>query len=552
MKQFKNRAAFIPAAIAAFLIYGFVVIESDIYFRITKSIDIYGRIFKEVSSNYVDRLNPEEFMLAGIKGMLSSLDPYTVFIDEELQKDVDIITKGKYNGIGASVGIQNDKVTIIDLIEGYSAQRQGMRIGDVIFEIDGVPMSRDNYSELSKYLKRDAGTEISVTVEREGVEEKILFNLVCEEVEIKNITYYGFVPESSNNVYIKLSGFSRSAGEEIKKALIELSAQKEVQSIILDLRGNPGGLLDAAIDVSEKFLKTGQLIVSVIGRDTTDISRYFSTEEPITGKNKLAVLVDHGSASASEIVAGAIQDHDRGILLGTNSFGKGLVQTVIPLSYNTSLKITTSRYYTPSGRCIQRINYGDENKVFEDTTIFVGSEYFTDNNRIVYSAGGILPDSVVDNDSESRQVKQLLAKGMFFKFASFYFNTHENFNWKNVTEQDLFNSFLKYLSDNKFQYTSRSEKLLNDLKEEAEKENYNLGIKENLTHLLTVFQDEKDKELLKYKNDIIREIRKEIAAHTEGRGGRIIESLKYDKQFETALSILKNDSMYKKLLNISE
>ncbi|MCL6097765.1 MAG: S41 family peptidase, partial [Bacteroidetes bacterium] len=349
---------FLPL-IAVVFFSGFITRDNDIYFQINKGIDIFGRVYKEVALNYVDQLNPEEFMLAGINGMLTSLDPYTNFIDADGQKDIDIITKGKYGGIGATVGLRNDNVTIVDLIEGFSAQRQGMRIGDVITKINNVRITKDNFESLSEMLKGDPGTTISVTVKRDGASDEITFNLVREEIEVKNVTYYGFVPAGSKNAYIKLSGFSQTAGEEVKKALLDLKSKGEIESLILDLRGNPGGLLDAAIDVCGKFLNKGQLIVSVIGRDSLNTKNYSSNEEPIAGKVRMAVLIDEGSASASEIVSGAMQDHDRAVLVGTNSYGKGLVQTIIPLSYNTSLKITTARYYTPSGRSIQKIDYAE-------------------------------------------------------------------------------------------------------------------------------------------------------------------------------------------------
>jgi len=279
------------AAVLVLTLSGFMQSDTDIYFQMSKSIDIFGRVYKEVAINYVDEVKPKDFMLEGIKGMLANLDPYTVYIDENHQKDIELITKGKYGGIGATVGLYNDKITIVDLIEGYSAQRQGIRIGDVIIKVDSIEISKDNYEDLGKYLKREPGTEISITIERDGKKGNMIFNLVSEEIEIRNITYYGFVPEESNNVYLKLSGFSRSAGEEIRKAIQELRVQKEIESIILDLRGNPGGLLDAAIDVSEKFLYKDNVIVSIKGRDKKQEQTYKAKEEPIAGNIKLGVRV---------------------------------------------------------------------------------------------------------------------------------------------------------------------------------------------------------------------------------------------------------------------
>ncbi len=539
------------ASTAIFLFSGFIKKDTDIYFEINKSIDIFGKVYREVTLNYVEPLNPQEFMLAGIEGMLQSLDPYTNFIDQDNQKDIDIITKGKYGGIGATIGLRNESITIVDLIEGYSAQRQGMRIGDVIVKIGDVLITKDNYDEMNELLKGDPGTTIKIEVAREGNDELIIFNLVREEIEIKNISYYGFVPQNSNNAYIKLSGFSRSAGDEVKKALTDLKDQRVIESIILDLRGNPGGLLDAAIDVCEKFIKKKQLVVSVQGRDSLSSKKYYSYEEPIIGDIKLAVLIDESSASASEIVAGAIQDHDRGIVVGVNSYGKGLVQTLIPLSYNTSLKITTARYYTPSGRSIQKVDYSEKNKVFEINGMIKQSQYKTDNQRIVFSAGGIKPDTTVLNKSKSILVQRLLADGMFFKFATNIYNNNIKSDFKDYSDEDLLIKFKKYLQDQKFHFVSTAEKLINQLKKAVVDENLDKKFLEQLEQAENQIDDSHSKEIEKYKDDIIASIKEELAARTNGRQGRILESLLYDKQIETAFSLLKDNNQYKKLLKIA-
>ncbi len=531
------------------ILLGFVNSDSDIYFQMSKGIDIFGRVYKEIALNYVDEVKPEPFMLEGIKGMLATLDPYTVYIDEHHQKDIEVITKGKYGGIGATVGIHNNKVTIVDLIEGYSAQRQGIRIGDVIIKIDSIEITRKNYNKLGDYLKKEPGTEISVTIKREGVDDELVFNLVSEEIEIKNLTYYGFVPSNSNNAYLKLSGFTKSAGDEVRKAIRELRLQKEIKSIVLDLRGNPGGLLDAAVDVSEKFLKKNSVVVSIKGRSNKKGEVYKAKEEPIAKNIKLAVLVDNGSASASEIVAGAIQDHDRGIVVGTKSYGKGLVQTVVPLSFNTSLKLTTARYYTPSGRCIQKIDYSKGKDVFEHSNKNKEAKYFTDNKREVFAGGGITPDSIVTNSSESHFVKVLLAQGMFFRFATNFFNTNTEDKINSKTDDELFESFMTHLKQQNFKYKSNSEKLLNELEETFEEDGYDSALLIEIEKLKSKFGEVKEKELIKYKKDIIAEIKKELAARTDGRKGRIIESLKHDAQFSVAIDILRDDDIYKSLLN---
>lgn len=538
--------------IAVVLSLGFVKGDSDKFYQMSKAIDIFGKIYKEVTLNYVDDINPSEFMLEGVKGMLSSLDPYTNYIDEAMKKDIDLMTTGKYGGIGASVGIREGDVTIIDLVEGYSAQRQGIRIGDVIREVGDIVISKENYSELSNYLKGDPGKVVTIMIERDGFDDLLTFNLVLEEVIVKNLTYYGFIPESSNNVYLKLSSFTRGAGEEIKNAIIELRQQKPIESIVLDLRNNPGGLLDQAIDVSEKFLKKDQLIVSVVGRDSTKIARYYSKEEPIAGDAKLVVLVNGNTASASEIVSGAIQDHDRGVILGEQSFGKGLVQTVIPLSYNTSLKITTARYYTPSGRCIQKIDYSDNSKVIDNIVQLNQKQFKTDNNRDVYSAGGVDPDTVVTNSSESSQVESLLARGMFFNFATNFYNSNTNFRLNDFNDNQYFDHFITYLSEQEFNYTSKSEKLLNELEKLTSEEHFTEEIRNSVKELAAKFDEEKMRELVEHKSDIVKEIRKELAARLFGRDGRIVESLKNDNQFDHALQILDEGVTYSQLLALGE
>ena len=550
MNRFLKKQTLLGLVVLAVFITGFVSVDRDIYFKISKSIDTFGKVYREVSINYVDDISPENFMLAGIKGMLSSLDPYTTYIDETMKKDLDVLTKGKYGGIGTSVGLRKNKVTILDLMEGYPAQRQGLRVGDVILKVDSIKVSKENYPNLSSYLKGDPGKIITLTIERDGIEDSLIYQLVIEEIIITNVTYYGFIPEGGNNAYIKLSGFSRSAGKEVKNALLEMKKEKEIHSIILDLRGNPGGLLDQAIDISEKFLSKNDLVVSVMGRDTTKMIKYFSKETPLAAKSKVVVLIDGGSASASEIVAGAIKDHDRGVIVGERSFGKGLVQTILPLSFSTSLKITTAKYYTPSGRCIQEIDYSKKHDVFGDNKKQNTEQFFTDNSREVFADGGISPDSVVSNSSKSKQIQTLLARGMFFRFATNYFNTNVISNIDSLDGGKIYLGFLSYLEEHKFDYTSKSEKLLTDLEKIAKKEEMSKSIKELINTLENEYKSEETAELEKHKNEIISEVKEELAARISGRKGRILQSIKKDKQFSVALEILNNNSVYNKLLGV--
>ncbi|MGE5499063.1 MAG: S41 family peptidase [Syntrophothermus sp.] len=541
----KGKYFLIPVILLVFS--GFFKSDGDIYFQVSRSIDIFGRVYKEVSFNYVDNLNPEEFMISGINGMLASLDPYTVFIDEKRKSDIDLLTSGKYGGIGISIGLRNEKVTIVDLLDGYSAQRQGMRIGDVITKVNDVPISKDNFEDISSLVKGDPGSEVKVTVTRD-TDEEMIFDLQREEIKVKNLTYGGFVPENSSNAYLKLTGFSRTAGDEIQKSLSELKSQKELGSIILDLRGNPGGLLDAAVDVCEKFLDKNQLIVTVRGRDSSNNKSYLASEDPVAGKTRLVVLVDSGSASASEIVAAAIQDHDRGIILGTDTFGKGLVQTVIPLSYNTSLKITTAKYYTPSGRCIQKVDYSKNNKVFISEKGTAVQAYKTDHSRAVYGSGGIKPDTLVENDSDVNVVSELQSHGLIFRYASLFANSHIKDDYSKINNDLLFNGFIDFIKKQNYKYRSEIEKQIGSMREAASKEKYNKSILDQLGSLENQFKNMRDFEIINHKPEIINALRSELISRFQGSSGRIKESLNYDRQFKIALDVVRNEEIYNHLL----
>lgn len=533
----------------AILLTGFFVGKGDIYFEIAKNLDLLGRVYKEITFNYVDEVDPENFLRAGIQGMLTSLDPYTIFIDEKKIEDIDLITNGKYGGVGISIGLRGNDVTVVEIMDGYAAQRQGIQIGDIIIEAGGEPISPNNIDDISYLVKGEPGTTVELKVVRNELRDTIAFNLVREEVIVKNIPYAAFYPENSNTAYIKLSNFSRAASDEIKKSLKDLKEQKNVNSIILDLRGNPGGLLDIAIDVCDKFLARDLLVVSTKGRDQSSEKKYYSVEEPIVSDEvDIIVLINGGSASASEIVAGALQDHDRAVILGTQSFGKGLVQTIIPLSYNTSLKITTAKYYTPSGRCIQRIDYAKDNDVVIPPKSEEDQKFFTDHKREVYAKGGITPDTTVEFNIEGELTKELLAKGMFFKFANNYFFNNPDTKFSNLNDQNLFVDFTDYLKETGFKYTSQTEVEIDNLISSAsDKEE----IKIELTKIKNDLKGLYEKELQIYHNEILWEIRAELAARYLGLEGRLEEQLNSDLQVQAAIEIFSNKNIYNKLLNMN-
>jgi carboxyl-terminal processing protease len=546
----KSRIIIFVTSLTVLIIFafGFVISKSDIYFEISKNLELFGKVYKEISFNYVDDIDPQEFMRAGIKGMLSKLDPYTVFIDEKNQDDIDLITNGKYGGVGVSIGVRNDKVTILEVLDGYSAEKQGIRIGDVVVRIGDVKVTPEKIDDISSLVKGEPGTPVQLRILRSSETDTLVFNLVREEVIVKNLTFADFYPENSNNVYLKLSNFSRSAGDEVRNALRRLKDKKEIKSIVFDLRGNPGGLLDVAVDICDKFLKKDLLIVSTRGKELISEKKYFALEEPLAGKEKLIVLINGNSASASEIVAGAIQDHDRGVILGTQSFGKGLVQTITPLSFNTSLKITTAKYYTPSGRCIQRIDYSKNNQVIPAPDSLKIDEFATDNKRVVYSAGGISPDTTVENGIESDLLKDLLAKGIIFNFADKYYYQNINMDFKKINNDKLLAEFKKYLLDSKYEYESDVEKKINEVLKHL-KENHNAkDLSKTLEKLNTDIKEIFDVEFAESNTEILSDLKVELAHRYLGTDGGIKERLKYDKQFNTALALFNDEVSYSKLL----
>ncbi|NWF49503.1 MAG: PDZ domain-containing protein [Ignavibacteriaceae bacterium] len=551
MKSTKIAIVIVTVFISIILV-GFFNNSGDIYFSISRNMELFGRIYKEISFNYVEEINPEEFLKAAIRGMLSTLDPYTIFIDEDQKDDIELITNGKYGGVGITIGVRGEDVTVVEVLDGYSAQKQGLRIGDILIEAAGKKISPENIDEISSLVKGDAGTTVDLTILRNDKQDTIRFSLIREEVIVKNLAFYGFYPENSNNVYIKLTNFSRSAGEELRNAIKELKQIKPIESIVFDLRGNPGGLLDVAVDISNKFLPKGLLVVTTKGRDEKEEKVYYASQEPLVPDTRLVVLINGSSASASEIVAGAIQDHDRGIILGTHSFGKGLVQTIVPLSYNSSLKITTAKYFTPSGRSIQKINYGDKNKVFSRKDSMKINSYKTDNERIVFSGGGITPDSTVRFEIEGEITKQLLAKGLFFKFADHYYYKNSRLDYKSLKDDSILKAFEDFVAEDNFHFHSEAEKQIEKLISDLENKKSNDKLREELSHVRKQLEELESAELKIYNKEILREIKSELIMRYLGTEAQTKELLNFDTQFQAALNIVSDSELYRKILKKRE
>jgi carboxyl-terminal processing protease len=521
--------------------------DSDFFFKITKSIDVFGRVYKEIASNYVDEVDPEKFMEAGIEGMLGTLDPYTVYIDKEDGDEVDLLTNGRYGGIGVTIGAREGQIQIITVMDGNSAQRAGIIPGDKILEVDGVKVATKKPDEVRSLTRGEPGTEVKVLVEREGEKKPMLFVLIREEIQIKNVTYAEMLRDGI--AYVRLERFSRKAGDEVRQAIKEMRLKGAIKGVVLDVRGNPGGLLDAAVEVVSKFVPKGSKVVSTKGRRPESEKEYATIEEPLLANEPLVVLVDRSSASASEIVAGSLQDLDRAWVLGARSFGKGLVQTILPLTSGSQLKITTARYYIPSGRSIQEIDYMHKNNdgVFATVPDSLKRVFKTKNGRFVREHGGISPDSAVQAEDVGPMVRELHRKSLFFKFANKYFAEHKSEKSVAVNETIL-REFRKYLDEQKFSYSEESDGKVKELRAIAERSHYNKEVLNDLDLLAGALEKEKERGFDRYRNHIERELNVEMQARIKGEAGRIAASLKGDTQLDAALDILKNQKLYAKKL----
>lgn len=523
--------------------------DDERYMKINRSIELFGRVYQEVINNYVDDVDPAKLIEAGIKGMLSTLDPYTVYIDERGKDEVDLLTTGRYGGIGITIGLRNGAITITSVTDGYAAQRQGLQIGDRILEIDGVPVNGLSTSDVRAMVRGEPGSKIDLLIEREAHDDPLYFTLVRESIRVQNISYAEFVADGI--VYIRLDRFARGAGGETRSTLRELQRRQPIEGVILDLRNNSGGLLDAAVEVTNIFVPRGTKIVSTRGRTPDSVRRYLASQEPLLPDVPLVVLINENSASASEIVAGAIQDLDRGVLVGTQSFGKGLVQTVAHLTSDAQLKITTSRYYTPSGRSIQTAEYlrNAPKGLFKMDVDSLHTEFKTEGGRIVREGKGVTPDSIVVNPEKSPYVEQLDRRAMFFQFATKIVHSKEFDGKRPHPDDELLNRFAGFLDEQGFEYRDISEEKLEELYEIARQGNYATQFFDNLDVLRKYIVEEKEHIFERHREEIRRALANELASRYGGDRGRIEAELEHDLQFLTAVEIIQNVPLYQNQLS---
>ncbi|MBW6460432.1 MAG: S41 family peptidase [Bacteroidales bacterium] len=524
--------------------------QSQNNFEISKNLDIFTTLLKELDRNYADQIKPGELTETAIKAMLESLDPFTVYIPESNAEDYKLMTTGQYGGIGALIHKQGDYVVITEPYEGFPAQKSGLKAGDKILEINGKSMKDRRSDEVSEILKGQPGVELTLLIERAG-QKPMQVKVVREEIKIPNIPYYGML---YNNIgYIKLSNFTQQAGNEVKKAFLDLKGKDELNGIILDLRGNGGGLLNEAVNVANIFMDQNQLIVSTKGKIASRNQDHSTRFTPVDTKIPLAVLVDRNSASASEIVAGAVQDLDRGVVIGQRTFGKGLVQNVIPLSYNSQVKITVAKYYIPSGRCIQSIDYfhKDDNGNYDKIPDSLISEFKTKNGRAVYDGGGIQPDISMKPMRVSKITQTLIMKYLLFDFANDFALRYDNISSpeKFQVTDEIFQELVEFLKDKDYDYQTGSEEALEKLKANAIKENYFESISEEYEALKTKILHDKQEDLLTYRDEVKLILKDEIVARYYYQKGRIITSLKDDPEIAKAMELLERNDSYLAILD---
>lgn len=532
------------------------------------NIKLFDRVAVNIKSKYVEETDSKELIYSGIRAMLKTLDPYTQFFEKADYDELMVQTKGKFGGLGIEIGIRNQVLTVISPIVDTPAYEIGLQAGDRIVKIEGESTEGITTQEAVKKLRGPKGTKVTITVEREGELEPLDYTITRDIIEIKSVPYSGEV--SPGIGYIHLARFSENAEHDLETALRQLVAQG-IDGLILDLRHNPGGLLPQAVHVANLFLDQGQLIVYTKGRGEHTSARYDANSPAIYGEKPLIILVNTGSASASEIVSGAVQDWDRGLILGTTTWGKGLVQTVIPTNDETALKLTTAKYYTPSGRCIQRDEQEEEQFITElmsdeesrepqndgegvavekEEAEEDRKEFRTAAGRIVYGGGGITPDVIVKQDKLSTFEYELLRKSMIFRFAVKYVAAHKDLPRDFEVDDQMLAEFKDFLEEEDFHYRTAAEKQLEELAEVVKKSEYDSEISLTLEQLQSQLEEEKKQDFQRSRDYTRQALKLEIVSKLWGREARYEEAMKVDPQIVAALEILTTPGRYEKELGI--
>ena len=545
----KRFTLLVSSALLAVGIGFFSFKNDDRFFEIARNLDIYATLFKELNLYYVDEINPNRMVKTSIDAMLKALDPYTNFYAEDEIEDYMTMTTGRYNGIGALIGYRQDKNIVLMVYEGTPAEKSGLQIGDEVVKIDGVDIKSRKESDPAKLLKGQNNTAVKLTVLRYGQTDPVTLSVVRDVVKMTNVPYYGMISDEVG--YIDLKDFTGTASREVRTAFQELKG-KGMKKLILDVRENPGGLLNMAIDICNTFIPKDSEVVTTKGKVTEWNKTYTAMNPPLDLEMPIVVLTNNHSASAAEIVSGVIQDYDRGVLVGQRTYGKGLVQTTRELSFNTKMKITTAKYYIPSGRCIQAIDYGHRNADGSVGKIpdSLKTAFKTKAGRVVYDGGGVLPDVVVDEKTPTPIALSLTNKALIFDYAVKYHHDHASI--KPAREFHLtdaeYADFTKWLSGKEYDYTTQVEKDLGTLEASAKKEQYFNQIQDQLKSLKTKMSHSKDADLNTFKPELKTLLEQEIAGHYYLQKGIKEASFATDPELKVALDVFKDMSRYNSLL----
>lgn len=533
----------LTASMGLGVIVGFSASDDDL-FELRKSLRIFGAVYEEVVTGYVEPVDPSHLMRVGVDAMLEDLDPYTSFIDQSDSDRLDIITQGQYGGVGLEVGRRNGEITVISPVAGANGYEQGVRTGDVITEVAGQPTAPLSIEDVETLLRGEPGTTVRITVERKGAPAPLTFSLTREQVEVPDVTYSGRIGANDAFGYVKLERFTRDAPGAVESALTDLQDAGPLQGVVLDLRDNPGGLLRAAVGITELFVSQGSVVVSTRGRKDSVGNTYTSSRAPLLPDVPVVVLVNGQSASASEIVAGAIQDHDRGVVMGTTTYGKGLVQNVRSLPHNTALKLTTAQYYTPSGRTIQALGSAARDT---STSAPVNRTHETDRERTVRDGDGIHPDVRAPTPSPSPLEQALTRRAAFFRYANHYAATHDTLAADFSVDDAALTAFRDWLDREDLRYPIQAERSLDSLRAQIETHGYE-DVTDEAAALKEALQESKAAAFARRASDLQRHLKREILARYVRADRQVATLLPGDEQVTAAMSLLRDSDRYAQLL----
>jgi carboxyl-terminal processing protease len=543
----KHKSWLMLAVVALFFVAANNRSDHGKYFEISKNIEIFTNLYKELNTYYVDDLDPSKLMRTGVDAMLNSLDPYTNYISESDIEGYRYMTEGKYNGVGASFDKAGEFVYALDIFEGSPSQKAGLKAGDKIIAVDGKSALNRSVDEVGDILKGAAGTDVELTISRPQLngEKTMKIKIMRDEVSEQNVPYFGMLNDKVG--YAILTTFTRDAGENVAKAFKELKEKNpNMKGFIFDLRDNGGGLLNEAVNICNIWIPKGELVVTTKGK-VVDWDRSFKTLNPsLDEQMPIVILVDKGTASASEIVSGTLQDYDRAVVMGQRSFGKGLVQNMRDIGYNSKLKLTTAKYYVPSGRCIQAVSY-DKGKPVEISDS-VRAVFKTKAGRPVLDGGGIKPDLLIPKSGDFGLMKTLKDKLLLFDYVTQFCLKNEKIEEPEKFHFTQFDDFVDFLNKKNFSYDSESEKLVKQLKEEATKEKYATAIDADLKAIESKIKSDKKNDLMKHKDEIVSEIEREIVARYYFEKGKIKIALRNDLEIQEAIKLLNDGAKYKAIL----